>query len=61
MTNRMVKVKFEHGPELQVESGISLSQILAKHPAAREGLDFQPLGGAGEQRVRLGGIPDRDG
>jgi uridine kinase len=44
MTNRMVKVKFEHGPEQQVEAGISLGQILEKHPATKVGIDFPPLG-----------------
>ena len=29
MTNRLVKVKFEHGPEQDVEAGITLSEILA--------------------------------
>ncbi len=44
MTHRMVKVKFEHGPEQQVEAGIALNQVLAKYPAVLEGLGFQPLG-----------------
>lgn len=44
MTNRMVKVRFEHGPEVNVEVGVSLSQILREQAAARVGLDFQPLG-----------------
>jgi len=44
MTNRMVKVKFEHGPEQEVEVGIALNQILAKYPATKAGLDFAPLG-----------------
>ena len=44
MTNRMVKVKFEHGPEQDVESGIALSQILAKYPAVKQGIDFPALG-----------------
>jgi uridine kinase len=44
MTNRMVKVKFEHGPELDVESGIALSQILADNPEAMEGIEYIPLG-----------------
>ena len=44
MTNRLVKVKFEHGPEQEVESGIPLSQILAKYPAVKEGIDFPALG-----------------
>jgi len=44
MTKRMVKVKFEHGPEQDVEAGIALSQILAQFPAVKEGLEFIPLG-----------------
>ena len=44
MTNRMVKVKFEHGPELEVEAGISLSQAFAKYPEVSKGIDFAPLG-----------------
>ena len=44
MTTRMVKVTFEHGPEQMVEAGTALSQILAKHPATMEGIDFAPLG-----------------
>ncbi|HPT15917.1 MAG TPA: nucleoside kinase [Kiritimatiellia bacterium] len=44
MTNRMVKVKFEHGPEQEVEVGIALNQILAKYPATKQGIDFAPLG-----------------
>ena len=44
MSQRMVKVKFEHGPEQEVESGISLSQILRDHASVREGIDYQPLG-----------------
>ncbi len=44
MTNRMVKVKFEHGAEQEVEAGISLSQILAKYPAVKQGIDFPALG-----------------
>ena len=44
MTNRMVKVKFEHGPEQDVEAGIPLSEILAKYPATKAGIDFPALG-----------------
>ena len=44
MTSRLVKVKFEHGPEQAVESGIALSQILAKYPAVKESIDFPVLG-----------------
>ncbi|NLG34743.1 MAG: hypothetical protein GX548_05260, partial [Lentisphaerae bacterium] len=44
MTNRMVKVKFEHGPEQMVEAGTSLSQIMAQYPATREGVGYTPLG-----------------
>ena len=44
MTNRMVKVRFEHGPEVSVEVGMSLSQILRDQAAARAGLDFPALG-----------------
>ena len=44
MTNRLVKVKFEHGPEQDVEVGVSLSQILAKYPAVKQGIDFPALG-----------------
>ena len=44
MTKRMVKVKFEHGPEQEVEPGIALSQMLAQFPAVKEGLEFIPLG-----------------
>ncbi len=44
MTNRLVKVKFEHGPEQAVESGIPVSQILAKYPAVAERIDFPVLG-----------------
>ncbi len=44
MTNRLVKVKFEHGPEQAVEAGIALSQIMAKYPAVKESIDFPVLG-----------------
>ncbi len=44
MTNRMVKVKFEHGPEQDVDVGMALSQILAQYPATMEGIEFTPLG-----------------
>ena len=44
MTNRMVKVKFEHGPEQDVEAGIPLNEILAKYPATKAGIDFPALG-----------------
>ena len=44
MTNRLVKVKFEHGPEQDVEAGITRSEILAKYPATKEGVDFPALG-----------------
>ena len=44
MTNRLVKVKFEHGPEQEVEAGITLSEILAKYPATKAGIDFPALG-----------------
>ena len=44
MTSRLVKVKFEHGPEQAVEAGISLSQIMAKYPAVKESIDFPVLG-----------------
>ncbi len=44
MTNRMVKVKFEHGPELEVGSGITLTHIFKKHPESLEGIDYIPLG-----------------
>ena len=44
MTNRLVKVKFEHGPEQDVEAGITLSEILAKYPATKAGVDFPALG-----------------
>jgi uridine kinase len=37
-------VKFEHGPEQDVEAGITLSEILAKYPATKEGIDFPALG-----------------
>ncbi|HOU21104.1 MAG: nucleoside kinase [Kiritimatiellae bacterium] len=43
MASRMVKVKFAHGPELQVEAGIALSQIFQRHPAVMQGIDFPPL------------------
>ena len=43
MATRMVKVRFGHGPELQVETGSSLSQIAAQHPEALAGLGFEPL------------------
>ena len=43
MTQRMVKVKFGHGPEVQVEAGLTLSQIAARHPEALNTLGFQPL------------------
>ena len=44
MTNRMVKVKFEHGAEQEVEAGIALSQILAKYPDTKKGIDYPVLG-----------------
>ena len=44
MTHRMVKVKFEHGPEQDVQAGISLSQIMAQYPATLEGIEFPVLG-----------------
>lgn len=44
MTQRMVKVKFEFGPELEVESGSSLRQIMAAHEEAFQTLEFVPLG-----------------
>ena len=44
MTNRLVKVKFEHGPEQAVESGIAVRQILATYPAVMENIDFPVLG-----------------
>jgi len=44
MTNRMVKVTFEHGPELEVKPGFLLSQILADNPTVLEALGFTPLG-----------------
>jgi uridine kinase len=44
MTNRMVKVKFEHGPEQVVESGTALSQIMEQYPQTLEGMDYTPLG-----------------
>jgi len=44
MTNRMVKVTFEHGAELEVKPGFLLSQILADNPAVLEALGFTPLG-----------------
>jgi uridine kinase len=37
-------VKFEHGPEQDVEAGITLSEILAKYPATKAGIDFPALG-----------------
>jgi len=40
----MVKVKFEHGPEQDVQAGISLSQIMAQYPATLEGIEFPVLG-----------------
>ncbi len=74
MTNRMVKVKFEHGPELEVESGVALSRIFAQHPAVVKELGFQPLGALvnnefvsveyrieTESRVRLLGYRDSYG
>jgi uridine kinase len=44
MTHRMVKVTFEHGPEVSVESGTPVSQILARHPETMRGIEFAPLG-----------------
>jgi len=44
MTNRMVKVTFEHGPELEVKPGFLLSQILADNPMVLDALGFTPLG-----------------
>ena len=44
MTHRMVKVKFEHGPEQDVQAGISLSQIMAQYPATLEWIEFPVLG-----------------
>jgi len=43
MANRMVKVTFEHGPELEVKSGITLSHILDNNPSVVEELGFTPL------------------
>ncbi|HPJ57947.1 MAG TPA: hypothetical protein PLK81_09915, partial [Kiritimatiellia bacterium] len=44
MTNRMVKVKFAHGPEQDVEVGMALSRIMADYPAVMEGIDYPALG-----------------
>ncbi|MDD4116893.1 MAG: nucleoside kinase [Kiritimatiellae bacterium] len=44
MTNRMVKVKFAHGPEQDVEFGMALSRIMADYPAVMEGIDYPALG-----------------
>lgn len=44
MTNRMVKVKFEHGPEQSVASGTTVGQILEQHPETMAGIEFTPLG-----------------
>ncbi len=44
MTHRMVKVKFGHGPEIDVDAGLALRQILAEHPEVTEDLGYTPLG-----------------
>lgn len=44
MTNRMVKVKFAHGPEQDVEVGMALSRIMADYPAVMKGIDYPALG-----------------
>ena len=44
MSARMVNVKFEHGPELKVESGASLRQIMAANADAFKTLGFTTLG-----------------
>ena len=44
MSPRMVNVKFEHGPELQVESGASVRQIMANNADAFKDLGFTALG-----------------
>ncbi|MDR0993566.1 MAG: hypothetical protein LBN38_03230, partial [Verrucomicrobiota bacterium] len=44
MTNRMVKVRFEQGPEREVESGITLNRIFQQDPESLKGIEFTPLG-----------------
>lgn len=44
MANRVVKVVFEHGVELQIEAGKTLRQIFAEKPEVLEGVDFKVLG-----------------
>lgn len=43
MLERSVNVRFEHGPEIQVEAGKSLTRILDENPAVRDELGFTPL------------------
>lgn len=43
MTNRMVKVKFAHGPDVDVQVGGRLFEILDEYPNVLKELGFQPL------------------
>ena len=44
MSERSVKVKFEHGPEIELAPGMGLRHILAAKPEVMENIDFTPLG-----------------
>jgi uridine kinase len=44
MSERLISVAFDHGPQIEIAPGASIRRILADNPAVREAVDFTPLG-----------------
>ena len=44
MSERLISVAFDHGPQIEIAPGASIRRILADNPAVREAIDFTPLG-----------------